>query len=232
MSTGTLAPYWMEQFFDDDGNPLSFGKIFTYEAGTSTPATTWQTSDITSGATNSNPIVLDIAGRVPTAIYLASASYKFILTDSTGDVMDPIKSQDGIGSVATAASGIINVFTFFGDPTSPVTSTNYPSGATYDTCHAGTAIWALDSDDLAPGSYEFTAMMLSSGGTVTAAIVSLTSAPDTALATATSTSLTGESVTSGVITFAAGGLVNNYGIKTKVSSGSGFVWSIQVVKVA
>ncbi len=233
MSSGTLAPYWLEQFFDDDGNPLSFGKIFTYQAGTSTPATTWQTSDITTGATNSNPIVLDIAGRVPTAIYLAGSSYKFILTDSAGDVLDPIKSQDNIGSVGLTSSGVINVFTFFGDPTSPITATSYPSGATYDKCHAGTAIFALDSANLTPGTYAISAMILSTAGiTTTVAIVNLTTAPDTPLAIATSTSTTGASATSGAITFAAAGSTVNYGIKTKVSSGSGFAWSIQLVKTS
>lgn len=66
------------QFFDDDGAPLAAGKLYTYEAGTSTNKATY--SDATGSSANANPIVLDSAGRC--SMYLASGSYKFYLTDS------------------------------------------------------------------------------------------------------------------------------------------------------
>ena len=71
------------QFFDDNGNPLSGGLLYTYLAGTTTPATTYTSSN---GVTaNSNPIVLDAAGRVPEQIWLNTAyTYKFLLRTSTG----------------------------------------------------------------------------------------------------------------------------------------------------
>ena len=51
------------QFLDNNGNVLSGGKIYTYEAGTTTPLATYTSS---SGNTaHTNPIVLDAAGRVP-----------------------------------------------------------------------------------------------------------------------------------------------------------------------
>ena len=51
------------QFFDNSGYPLTGGKLYTYAAGTTTPAATYTSSN---GATaHSNPIVLDAAGRVP-----------------------------------------------------------------------------------------------------------------------------------------------------------------------
>lgn len=72
------------QFFDNNGVPLSGGKLYTYAAGTTTPQTTYTSS---SGAVaHSNPIVLDAAGRVPgsSEIWLSSGvSYKFVLKTST-----------------------------------------------------------------------------------------------------------------------------------------------------
>lgn len=71
------------QFFDDNGSPLSGGLLYTYEAGTTTPQTTY--TDSNGNVANSNPIVLDAAGRVPYQVWLtSSASYKFILKTSTG----------------------------------------------------------------------------------------------------------------------------------------------------
>lgn len=78
-----LSPVWGAgaQLLDNSGNVLSGGKIYTYLAGTTTPATTYTSSD---GLTaNSNPIILNSAGRVPYEIWLTnSISYKFVLKDS------------------------------------------------------------------------------------------------------------------------------------------------------
>jgi len=80
------------QFFDNNGVPLNGGLIYTYDAGTTTPASTFTDS---SGVTNNtNPIVLDSAGRTPAQIWLtAGAAYKFILQTSTGVT---IKTDDNI----------------------------------------------------------------------------------------------------------------------------------------
>ena len=71
------------QFFDNSGQVLTGGKLYTYLAGTTTPATTYTTN---SGITaNSNPIVLNAAGRVADSgeIWLTDGiSYKFVLKDS------------------------------------------------------------------------------------------------------------------------------------------------------
>ena len=65
------------QFFDDNGNPLAGGKVYTYEANTSTPKATYTTSEGTTE--NSNPVVLDVRGE--SSIFL-SGRYKIILKDS------------------------------------------------------------------------------------------------------------------------------------------------------
>jgi hypothetical protein len=70
------------QFFDSNGVPLAGGLLYVYTAGTTTPATTWTTS---SGAVaNTNPIVMNAAGRTPYEIWLNSGvTYKFALYTST-----------------------------------------------------------------------------------------------------------------------------------------------------
>jgi len=80
------------QFFDNNGNPLNGGLIYTYAAGTTTPAATYTSS--TGGTANANPIVLDSAGRTPAQIWLtAGSSYKFVLQTSLGVT---IKTDDNI----------------------------------------------------------------------------------------------------------------------------------------
>jgi len=71
------------QFLDNSGNVLTGGKLYTYLAGTTTPAVTYTSN---SGfVANSNPIILNAAGRVADSgeIWLTDGiSYKFVLKDS------------------------------------------------------------------------------------------------------------------------------------------------------
>lgn len=84
-----IAPYATPQFLDDDGNPLAGGKLYTYEAGTSTPKATY--TDSTGNTANANPVVLDSNGRAD--IWLDTGSYKFTLNTSA-DVL--VKTVDNI----------------------------------------------------------------------------------------------------------------------------------------
>ena len=85
------------QLFDNSGVPLSGGKLYTYAAGTTTPQVTYTTS--AGNVANSNPIVLDSAGRTPAQIWLtANANYKFALFTST-DV--PIWTNDNIPGIGS-----------------------------------------------------------------------------------------------------------------------------------
>lgn len=86
------------QFFDNSGVPLAGGKLNVYRAGTTTPTPSYTTS---AGTTpNSNPIVLDSAGRPPEQIWLDdSINYKFVVTDAL-DVV--ITTQDNLYGVAAA----------------------------------------------------------------------------------------------------------------------------------
>jgi hypothetical protein len=94
------------QFFDNNGNPLSGGKIYTYEAGTTTPLATYTSS--TGNTAHTNPIVLDSAGRVPAGgeiWILGSTLYKFILKTSD-DVL--IATYDNVGSSFNTLAIIAN----------------------------------------------------------------------------------------------------------------------------
>ena len=92
------------QFFDNNGNPLSGGKIYTYEAGTTTPLATYTSS--TGVTAHTNPIVLDAAGRVPGGeIWVVSQLYKFVLKTSA-DVT--IATYDNVDSIFTGVALIAN----------------------------------------------------------------------------------------------------------------------------
>lgn len=86
------------QFFDNNGQPLSGGKLYTYAAGTTTPQTCYTSS---LGITpHSNPIILDSAGRVPGGeIWLTDGLvYKFVLETSTSILIGTYDNIIGINS--------------------------------------------------------------------------------------------------------------------------------------
>ncbi len=90
------------QFLDNNGNPLSGGRLFTYVAGTTTPKATFTAED---GLTpNANPIVLDSSGR---ATLFIQGAYKFRLETSAGVL---VRETDNVQSfeIASAATGPIN----------------------------------------------------------------------------------------------------------------------------
>jgi len=95
------------QFFDSNGDPLTGGLIYTYLSGTTTPVTTYTTRDGTTN--NTNPIVLNAAGRTPNEIWLdGGVLYKFILKTSA---FVQIGSYDDIPAIndTTTFSNLITV---------------------------------------------------------------------------------------------------------------------------
>lgn len=73
------------QFFDDDGIPLAGGYLYTYSAGTTTPAVTYPGNPGTVGSGNPVPMILDAAGRLTQEVWLVlGSSYKFVLKDANG----------------------------------------------------------------------------------------------------------------------------------------------------
>jgi hypothetical protein len=121
------------QLFDNSGNILSGGKLYTYEAGTTTPLATYTSS--TGATSHTNPIILDAAGRVPGGeIWLNYAyPYKFVVKTSV-DVL--IATYDNIGGSFNASSLIANftgtgaqlAFTLLSSPTSENTTLVFING--------------------------------------------------------------------------------------------------------
>lgn len=81
------------QFFSDTGVVLSGGKISTYLGGTSTPQATY--TDITGSTPNSNPIILNSAGRLPNVEVWqpGGVSLKVIVTDANNVQVGPVFDQ-------------------------------------------------------------------------------------------------------------------------------------------
>jgi len=82
------------QYFDDAGDPLSSGKIYFYETGTTTLKDTF--SDINQTIANTNPVILSAAGRQPNIFFSGTA--KAILVDKN-DVQ--ILVRDPVGQTAS-----------------------------------------------------------------------------------------------------------------------------------
>lgn len=108
-----LAPIANQQQSDANGNPLSGGKVNTYVAGTSTPATTY--TDDTGGTAQANPIVLNSRGLPASPVWLQDGrSYKFVITDANDVVLQTIDDITGINDLT---SGVDQWVTYQNEPT-------------------------------------------------------------------------------------------------------------------
>lgn len=82
MAGTTLLPNGEQQFFDNNGDPLAGGLVYFFEPFTNINKDTWQ--DANSTILNSNPVVLDSAGR---AIIYGSGVYRQIVKDSLSNLI-------------------------------------------------------------------------------------------------------------------------------------------------
>jgi hypothetical protein len=95
-----LAPYFRPQFLDSTGSPLAGGKIYSYQAGTTTPQATYTDAD--GGTPNANPVILDANGEA--IVWLdPSLSYKLVLKDSNDVTLRTVDEVTWSGSIATVA---------------------------------------------------------------------------------------------------------------------------------
>lgn len=82
--TAQLAPRANQKFWDNNGLPLAFGQLFTYQAGTTTPQATYV--DSTQTTQNTNPVQLNFRGECN--LWLdPTKSYKFLLQDVLGNTI-------------------------------------------------------------------------------------------------------------------------------------------------
>ncbi len=80
--TGTLLANAQQQFCDSNGAPLAGGFVYFYDPGTTNFKFTYQDRGLTTP--NSNPVILDSAGR---ATIWGSGVYRQVLTDQFGNLV-------------------------------------------------------------------------------------------------------------------------------------------------
>jgi hypothetical protein len=195
------------QFFDNNGNPLSGGKLYSYAAGTTTPAATYISS---LGVTaHTNPIVLDSGGRVPGGeIWLTDGViYKFVLETSTNVLIATYDNIVGINSnfvnytteqeiqTATAGQTVFNLTTTQYQPGTNSLSV-YVDGVNQYGPGAQYAYLETDSDTVTfvsglhvGASVKFTTATQTTGNATDASVVSYTPAGTGAVTTNVQTKL-------------------------------------------
>ena len=103
-----------QQFFDNNGVPLSGGLIYQYQAGSTTPLATYTTNNGT--ILNSNPIILDAAGRPANEIWMqVGYTYKLVIQTSTGTTLQTLDNlypilQNSSTSGTTIPVGLIAIW--------------------------------------------------------------------------------------------------------------------------
>lgn len=93
-----LSPVFRQRFFDNDGSPLDAGKVYFYEAGTSTPKNTY--TDNTLSDPNTNPVILDSNGYADIWL-IPNEFYKVVLATSADVILwtvDNVSVGDNGGS--------------------------------------------------------------------------------------------------------------------------------------
>jgi len=99
--TASILPPAKTTFTDQNGKPLTSGTVDFYNPGTTTRKTTWQDSAET--IPNTNPVVLDAAGR---AIILGDGVYRQVVKDRNGNLIwDQVTSSVGSGGSGGSTIG-------------------------------------------------------------------------------------------------------------------------------
>ena len=178
------------QFFDNNGVPLAGGKLYTYAAGTTTPATAYTSSQ---GSTAwSNPIILNSAGRVSGSgeIWITDGIlYKFVLETSTGVLIATYDNISGINSnfvafinqqeivTATAGQTVFNLGISYQPATNSLSVfvdgvNQYGPGAQYAYTETDSDTVTFTSGLHVGAEVKFTTSQLQGGGAVDASQVS------------------------------------------------------------
>lgn len=113
--TAVILPLGKTQFIDAEGAPLASGSVYYYVPATTTDKSTWQDSG--KSTLNTNPVVLDSAGR---AIIYGEGIYRQLVKDSLGNtIWDQLVTAPLVGSVLPAygtAGGTANTKTVATSP--------------------------------------------------------------------------------------------------------------------
>lgn len=99
-----------DQFLDPTPSPYAGGLLYFYETGSVTPADTFSDSDLSTA--NTNPVVLNSAGRLPNSVFMdPNVTYKVVLKDSDGVT---IWTEDPVSDPAANVTAAFQVYA--GDP--------------------------------------------------------------------------------------------------------------------
>jgi hypothetical protein len=177
------------QFFDNDGNVLSGGKIYTYGAGSSTPAVTY--TNAAGVIQHANPIILNSAGRVPSGeIWLTEGiQYKFVINNANNELIGTYDNIIGINSnflnylaeqeIQTATAGQ-TVFTLTTTQYQPGTNTlsvfvdgvnQYGPGAQYAYTETSSTVVTFTNGLHVGALVKFTTTQALSGGAIDSSLV-------------------------------------------------------------
>ena len=126
----TILPLAETQFNDALGVPIAGGSVYFYMPNTTTPKDTYQ--DANQVVANSNPVILDSAGR---AIIFGSGAYRQVVRDALGNLIwDQTTSESVVGqtsfggtSTGSANAQIVSAGTFSGADGSVI---NFTAGFT------------------------------------------------------------------------------------------------------
>jgi len=92
-TSASLLPNAVQQFFDNNGNPLARGTVTTYQPGTTILATTWK--DALQLTPNTNPIILDGGGKA--IIYAATPIRQVVKDQNNNLIWDAVSTPSGSG---------------------------------------------------------------------------------------------------------------------------------------
>lgn len=100
----TSMPYLTIQELDANGAPYAGAKLFFYAAGTSTKQDTY--ADANGNSANTNPVVLDAAGRA--TVFFQPLTYDVVLAPSTDSdpPVSPIWTRSGITAVPLSSGNL------------------------------------------------------------------------------------------------------------------------------
>ena len=130
-----LLPQLKQRFYDSNGDPLAGGKLYSYEAGTTTPKATYTTS--AGDVANANPIILDANGECN--VYINAENYKFVLKDSS-DVTQWTVDNATLPSVSALASAFYRRQTNLTSADSPYTMDSDDNGTLFNVNSSGGAV--------------------------------------------------------------------------------------------
>jgi hypothetical protein len=135
-----LLPIPRQCFTDANGNPLSGGLLYSYQAGTTTPLATY--SDSSGLYQNQNPVQLDSSGCW--SIWLAAARYKITLKNSSGNQLWSVDNVSNLGALIYNQAVLLNPASGAEQDVAGPVGATYFVGKTAHTTSPGVRVSLLD----------------------------------------------------------------------------------------